>query len=162
MRAFLARQLLSSTPILIVLTLVCGAWVSWNWYHQGGHLHTEMNALAEQRGNLIRGALDTAGEQGQLMGELIAADPAVQSILANAERRLRQTAGQATLDNEREQLAQHIGPLWSKLQEQVGLNQLHFYLAPDGVALLRAQTPDAHGDRNGWQRPMVRAVFADG
>ncbi|MBZ2189360.1 PAS domain-containing protein [Alcanivorax sp. JB21] len=162
MRAFFTRQLLSSMPILIVLGLLCGAWVSWNWYHLGEDLRTEMNTLAEQRGSLIRSALDTAGEQGQLMGELIAADPAVASILASAESKLRETAGQATLDEERAQLTRRIATLWSKLQEKVGLNQLHFYLAPEGVALLRAQAPDAYGDHNGWQRPMVRAVFADG
>ncbi|MCH8542636.1 MAG: PAS domain-containing protein [Alcanivorax sp.] len=162
MRAFFTRQMLSSKPILIVMAVLCGAWVSWNWYYLGEDLHAEMSTLAEQRGSLIRGALNTSGEQAQLMGELLAVDPVARSIIIRAESKLRQTGERPSLDAERRALTQHVAPLWPKLQEKVGLSQLHFYLAPDGVALLRVQAPEAYDDNLVWRRPMVRAVFADG
>ncbi|WP_025163553.1 PAS domain S-box protein [Pseudomonas taeanensis] len=102
-------------------------------------------------------------KQAQVLVESIAADAWVVELVRQAYELQRHTAGQnsAELNAIRNQLYTRLAPRWRNLQREHPF-RLYVHLAPRVNVLLRVHEPEAFGDAQSEQRPMVRDALRDG
>ncbi|QDX82132.1 hypothetical protein B9N43_13290 [Denitratisoma sp. DHT3] len=107
-----------------------------------------------------------ANQQDQLvtLAALVANSPRVSALFARGREAVLAEgggAGHRRAAEIRAALLQEVEPSWRVLQQQFGLRQLHFFLAPGALSFLRIHVPEKFGDRIDEIRPLVVDVNRD-
>ncbi|MHB1369152.1 MAG: PAS domain S-box protein [Pseudomonadaceae bacterium] len=118
-------------------------------------------------GNLQSLALQSAQRgqerQAQTLAATLADDPRVLAAMRQLDPLLR--AGTPWSDSRvrllRLQLSEYLLPAWQAMQTQQGL-QLQLFWGAEGYNVLRMQRPDAYGDPQAAQRPLLAAALREG
>jgi hypothetical protein len=102
-------------------------------------------------------------KQAQVLVESIAADAWVVELVRQAYALQRHSSGPTSpeLNAIRNQLYTRLAPRWRNLQREHPF-RLYVHLAPRVKVLLRVHEPEAFGDDQTEQRPMVRDALHDG
>lgn len=101
--------------------------------------------------------------KASLIANTLAGDSRILELMREADRAVGAGASpdDETLAALRKQLMITLKPAWSALHEEQG-RQLQLFLGGAGVAMLRMQELDAHGDAVADQRPMLHAALHHG
>ncbi|MFD2111704.1 sensor domain-containing diguanylate cyclase [Thiorhodococcus fuscus] len=105
-------------------------------------------------------------EHGMIsIADLLASDTEIRGLVADGAAAVRAEGGGrggAEAERIRRALAHRLAPQWKTMREEIGLQQIHFHLAPEAVSFLRMSAPGAFGDSLRDKRRLIVDVQRDG
>ncbi|CAB1367351.1 sensor domain-containing diguanylate cyclase [Denitratisoma oestradiolicum] len=156
-------------PLLVLISsvLLAATFLSIALVRQGKDQQEFEQHLAND-GRQAQAAFQIAAANQELqlltLAALVANSPRVAALFAQGREAVLAEGGgpgQSRSAEARAALMREVEPAWRVLQQQFGLRQLHFFLAPGALSYLRVHHPDKFGDRIDDVRPIIVDVNRD-
>lgn len=146
----------------VLLSFLVGGILAGVYLRDRHEFELELTNQAER----ARAAFDlaVAHQERQMLtlAALVANSPRVQQLFGQVgEAVAREGENSPRAAQLRTVIYQEVEPAWRALQQQFGLRQLHFFLAPGALSFLRVHLPEKFGDRIDHERPLIVDVNRD-
>ncbi len=162
MRLSKPQKIFALLSLLLLLTDV--GFVAANYWMAHRVFNHAIQERGEQQQHAYQLALNMELTSLQRMATFLAQDKQVQRWLGQAKLAVEYEgggAGETQAARIRQQLLDALQPTWQHMQIQLGIHQLHFYLAPEALSFLRMHSPETFGDRLDQMRSMVLDTHQD-
>lgn len=164
----MVSQRLASTRVIAWLGSLALAmlFISLAWSNLGireSLWQQQLTRLSEQQRLALLSSQQQQNNEAQLLAETLAADAWLIELVRQAHELQAQDlpASHPSYQQLRNQLYSRLLPRWRALQDKHPF-RLYIHLGAQGQVMVRVHNPNAFGDLQLHQRPMLRDVMADG